>query len=91
MKKKLQEVTVKLITKEVLSELNIKERVCGDDIERLMAYFYDLEIYYANGEEQNYYGIDSKALDDICSAVDDLNVQEGEVDLDDLNKRLGLE
>ncbi len=86
----ISENTVQLITKEVLEKLNIKV-ITHQNLEDIWQYFSDLEVYYANGEEENYYGVDRKLLNDICYAVDELNnPQDDDIDVQDLNKRLGL-
>ncbi len=88
--KVISESTVQLITKEVLEKLNIKV-ITNQNMEYIWQYFSDLEVYYANGEEENYYGADRKLLNDICCAVDELNnPQDDDIDVQDLNKRLGL-
>ncbi len=86
----ISQKTVNLITKEVLQKLNIKV-ITSKNLDDLWEYFSDLELYYANGEDENYYGIERELLNDICFAVNEFNnPNENEIDIDDLNKRLGL-
>lgn len=73
-----------------LSELGLKRAIVEEDIEEILEFFIEKENFYANEKISNI-EIDKTFLESICYAVDDFNCEENEeIDLIDLNNRLGL-
>ncbi len=86
---KLKDNTINLMKSD--ENIDCTKPLNQDYMLKVIGYFCDLEVSLAQEIEENgEKNVSRSYLEDVCSAVDDLNIDSADFDLQDLNDRLGL-